>query len=168
MTSIKFADKGVDMLESVKTKPRKIPRNPKKEKVILGWREWITLPDFSKLPIKAKVDTGAKTSALHAKNIEMYYKQKNAWVSFELVPSIKLKNPIIIKVPLVDYRTIKSSMGHRTHRPVIKTLVRVGTEEFEVEFTLVNRSMMGFRMLLGRQAIKKRFLVNPSRSFFTG
>lgn len=153
------------MLESIKTKPRKIPVNPKKEKIILGWREWITLPELSKLPIKAKVDTGAKTSALHAKNIEIYYKQKQPWVSFELVPSIKLKNPIIIKHPLHDFRTIKNSTGHKHNRPVIRTIIRIGMEEIDVELTLVNRSMMGYRMLLGRQVLKRKFLVNPSRSF---
>lgn len=137
----------------------------KKEKTILGWREWISLPHLSKLPIKAKVDTGAKTSALHARDIEIIERQNKKWVTFEVVPSIKTKQPILAKALLVDYRTVKSSMGEKTKRPVINTIIRVGSEEFSIELTLVNRSLMGYRMLLGRQALKKRFLINPSRSF---
>lgn len=153
------------MVQIAKNKLGKIPKAPKKEKVVLGWREWVFLPELSKLPIKAKVDTGARTSALHAKHIEVIRHHNEPWVSFELIPSIKLKKPVLVKAPLVDYRTIKSSMGHKTDRPVIQTIIRIGGEEFEVELALVNRSMMGFRMLLGRRAMRKRFLVNPSRSF---
>lgn len=143
----------------MKTKKRK------SEKTVLGWREWVTLPTLSKLPIKAKVDTGARTSTLHARDIEIFKRQNQTWVSFELVPSIKVKQPILAKALLIDHRTIKSSMGEKTKRPVIQTLIRMGGEEFPIELTLVNRSLMGFRMLLGRRALKKRFLINPSRSF---
>lgn len=141
------------------------PKKQKKEKVVLGWREWISLPTLTKFPIKAKVDTGAKTSALHARDIEIFKRQNQTWVSFEIVPSIKMKQPILAKALLLDHRNVKSSMGETTKRPVIQTIVRMGNEEFPIELTLVNRSMMGFRMLLGRRALKKRFLINPSRSF---
>lgn len=141
------------------------PKKRKKEKVVLGWREWISLPTFSKLPIKAKIDTGAKTSTLHARDIEIFTKQNKTWVSFEVVPSIRTKQPILAKALLFGYRTIKSSMGERAKRPVIQTLIRIGSEEYSIELTLENRSLMGYRMLIGRRALKKRFLINPSRSF---
>lgn len=149
---------------SQRMKTGKKPKPKRKEKILLGWREWVYLPKLCKLPMKAKVDTGAKTSALHAKNI-VIFNPKDPWVSFELVPSIKLNKPIHVKAKLTDYRTIKTSLGHKTLRPVIQTVIRMGEAEFEVELTLVNRSLMGYRMLLGRQALKKRFLINPSRSF---
>lgn len=137
----------------------------KKEKTVLGWREWVTLPSISKFPIKAKVDTGAKTSALHAHDIEVFKVKNKTWVSFELVPSIKMKRPILTKALLVCYRNVKTSVGHQSMRPVIQSVIRIGGEEFHIELTLVNRSLMGYRMLIGRQALKKRFLINPSRSF---
>jgi hypothetical protein len=137
----------------------------KKEKTILGWREWISLPNLSKLPIKAKVDTGAKTSVLHAHNIEIVERHNKTWVTFEVVPSIKTRHPILAKALLIDYRTVKSSMGETTKRPVINTIIRVGPEEYSIELTLVDRSLMGYRMLIGRQALRRRFLINPSRSF---
>lgn len=137
----------------------------KKEKTTLGWREWITLPHLSKLPIKAKVDTGAKTSVLHAHDIEIFERHNKTWVTFEVVPSIKTRSPILAKALLVDYRTVKSSMGETTKRPVIHTIIRVGPEEYNIELTLVDRSLMGYRMLIGRQALRRRFLINPSRSF---
>lgn len=140
-------------------------KKKKKEKIHLGWREWVSLPTFSRLPIKAKVDTGAKTSALHARDIEIFKKNNKTWVSFEVVPSIKVKLPILATAIVTDERTIKSSMGEREKRPVIQTLIRMGGEEFPIEVTLVNRSLMGYRMLLGRSALKKKFLINPSRSF---
>ena len=133
--------------------------------MILGWREWVFLPSLTKLPIKAKIDTGARTSALHARNIEIHKRLNHSWVTFELVPSIKLTRPILVKAQLVDYRTVKSSSGHKAPRPVIRTTIKMGSEDFEIELTLVNRTMMGYRMLIGRRALKKKFLINPSRSF---
>jgi len=140
-------------------------KKPKKEKTILGWREWVHLPSLTKFPIKAKIDTGARTSALHARNIEIHKRLNHSWVTFELVPSIKMNKPIHVKAQLVEYRTVKSSSGHKAPRPVIRTTIKMGAEEFEVELTLVNRGLMGFRMLIGRRALKKRFFINPSRSF---
>jgi|JI10StandDraft_1071094.scaffolds.fasta_scaffold84608_3 hypothetical protein len=140
-------------------------KKPKKEKTLLGWREWVQLPNLTKFPIKAKIDTGARTSALHAHNIEIHKRLNHSWVTFELVPSIKMSKPIHVKAQLIEHRNVKSSSGHMEPRPVIKTTVKMGSEEFEIELTLVNRSLMGYRMLIGRRALKRRFYINPSRSF---
>lgn len=130
---------------------------------IIGWREWIGLPDLGVERIKVKVDSGARTSALHASKIK-YSDDENGetWVSFLAHASQKPKR---VRARLLAQRVVKSSIGHATLRPVIRTRIRVGDEEWEIEVTLVNRDPMGFRMLVGRQALKKRFLIHPSRSF---
>ncbi len=131
----------------------------------IGWREWVALPDFGIDAIKAKVDTGARTSALHALSIRYSQKEKDgqAWVSF-LVP-LSSGHSVRVKAPLVARRMVKSSLGHSTLRPVILTRVQVGEDSWMTEVTLVNRDPMGFRMLLGRLAVRGRFLVHPGRGF---
>ncbi len=130
---------------------------------IIGWREWIGLPDLNVSRIKVKVDSGARTCALHASRIK-YSEDKHGqtWVSFLVHAS---KKPQRAKAPLLTQRIVKSSMGHATLRPVIVTRIAIGGEEWLTEVTLVNRDPMGFRMLIGRQALKRRFLIHPSRSF---
>jgi hypothetical protein len=137
------------------------------EKKMVGWREWIHLPELSPMPIKAKIDTGAKTSTLHAKNIVIQQKPRKKFVSFELYPAKRSKTRIHVRCELIDQRKVKSSVGNTTERPVIRTDVLIGEDRFPIELTLVNRSMMGYRMLLGRRALKKKYIVNPSRSFLT-
>ena len=131
---------------------------------IIGWREWIGLPELGIDRLKVKVDTGARTCALHATRIR-YRESKDGTtiVAFDIVGTHK--EVIHAKAPLVEQRKVKSSLGHASLRPVIRTKLKIGDEEWETEVTLVNRDPMGFRMLLGRQALKKRFLIHPSRSF---
>lgn len=131
---------------------------------IIGWREWIGLPELGIERMKVKVDSGARTCALHATRIR-YRETKDGEtiVSFDIVATNK--QVIHGKAPLVEQRKVKSSMGHATLRPVIRTKVRIAGEEWETEVTLVNRDPMGFRMLIGRQALKGRYLIHPSRSF---
>ncbi|TVQ80768.1 MAG: ATP-dependent zinc protease [Bradymonadales bacterium] len=132
----------------------------------IGWREWIQLPDLTKHPIKVKVDTGAQTSALHATQIKILKKGTKRFVSFVIQPGHKRPLPAIrVKAELVEKRHVRSSTGDRTHRPVIKTRIGLNGGFREIELTLVNRDMMGFRMLLGRQALRNYFLVNPARSY---
>lgn len=130
---------------------------------IIGWREWIGLPDLGVAALKVKVDSGARTCALHASKIK-YSEDKHGqtWVSFMVHTNAK---PVRAKAPLLTQRVVKSSMGHATLRPVIVTKIQIGDEEWLTEVTLVNRDPMGFRMLIGRQALKRRFLIHPSRSF---
>lgn len=135
-------------------------------KTIIGWREMVFFPDITDRAIKAKIDTGARTSALHAFNIETYRRGKEDFVAFDIHPMQRSKKfTQRVKAPLIEYRSVKSSVGTETHRPVILTEVVVAGRRFLTEVTLVNRDMMGFRLLLGRQALSKRFIVDVSHSF---
>lgn len=133
---------------------------------VVGWRECLDLPELGIKSIKVKVDTGAKTSALHAFSIHPFYENGEQWVHFKVHPYPKDRHTTIItQARLIDHRTIRSSVGHEQLRPVIQTMVNLGTESWPIQITLTNRDVMGYRMLLGRQAIENRFLVHPSRSF---
>lgn len=134
-------------------------------KTIIGWREWISLPELGVKKIKAKVDTGARTSALHASDIKIIKKHGKKWAQFTFHPLQHNRKIVKTAAPLVEFRTIKSSTGHRQERPVILTTLELMGQEWPIEITLTNRDMMGFRMLIGRQSIKKNFLVNAGRSF---
>lgn len=135
-------------------------------KIAVGWREWISLPSLHIKKIKVKIDTGARTSALHASNLEFFKKGSHEFVKFTVHPFQKsLEDEQIVSASLVEHREIRSSIGLTTLRPVISVPVIVGPYEFETEITLVNRDLMGFRMLLGRQALRARFLVDPGKSF---
>ena len=121
---------------------------------LIGWREDVQLPELGNGLLIAKIDTGARTAALHADNIQVRGKQ----VSFTLADAPH-------KVALVGLKRVKSSNGISELRPIIKTLIQVGIHRFTIEITLTNRTDMGVPMLLGREALKKRFVVNPARSF---
>lgn len=138
----------------------------KKTKNIIGWREWIILPELNHHKIKAKIDTGAKTSAIHAENIEVFTKRRKKFVRFDLFPHQNSKlDGTTIEAPLIEMRSVRSSIGTETKRPVILSTIEIGEISFEIELTLIDRNMMGFRMLLGRDAIKNDFLVNCEKSF---
>lgn len=138
-----------------------------KAKKVVGWREWITLPDLQVNAIRVKVDTGAKTSALHAEKIEIVKvgKNKKKFVRFILKYRRGRHEPVYAMAPLVGFRKVKSSVGHVTERPVIRTKLRLGKETWSIEVTLINRDIMGFRMLLGRSALQHGFLVDPAQSY---
>lgn len=139
-------------------------KKKKKELVSIGWREWVSFPGLKIKTIKAKIDTGARTSALHVSNIKIL-KRTNT-VTFTIHPVQRHRNPVInTSGELIDERTITSSNGESTIRPVIKTKLKVGKKIFSIELTLVNRDLMGFRLLLGRSAMKKRYLVDSGQSF---
>lgn len=133
---------------------------------VIGWREWLRLPELGIERIKVKVDTGARTSSLHASNIRFENRGGRKFVLFEVHPMQKDSHRVVVcEAPLLEWRYVKNSGGKRTLRPVIETIVQLGEDELAVELTLISRDEMGFRMLLGRQAIKSRYLVNPGRSF---
>lgn len=139
------------------------------EKVIVGSEEWCAFPELGIPTIKARVDSGAKTSALHAVNIIPFEKEGEAWVKFDINPIQNNTKAIIhCQAPLVDKRVVKSSSGYREQRYVIKTQIRVGDLDWEVEVTLTNRDSMGFRMLLGREAMSGRILVDPEQKYLLG
>jgi hypothetical protein len=135
----------------------------------IGWREWVRLPSLSQHQIKAKIDTGARTSALHAFGLRSFDREEMRWVSFELHPHQRSAiGATRVEVPVAAYRRVKSSSGHMELRPVIVVDLRVGLSTFPIELTLTSRDSMGFRMLLGRAALRRRYLVNPGRSYITG
>jgi len=138
----------------------------KKMKKIIGWREWIRLPDLDVGRIKAKIDTGARTSALHAFDITPFTKNGVDYVRFGVHPIQRQSKPEIICVAaVVDNRRVTDSGGRVEQRYVIRTALKMGTTRWPIELTLTNRDQMGFRMLVGREALRRRYLVDPGRSF---
>jgi hypothetical protein len=136
---------------------------------VIGWREWANLPQLGIQAIKAKIDTGARSSTLHAFDVEFFHRQGVPFVRFRIHPLQRSVRPTITaEAPLLEHRWIRSSTGHRTWRPVIRTTVSLMDRRWDIDLTLVNRDEMGFRMLLGREAIRRRFVVDPGRSFFAG
>jgi len=133
---------------------------------ILGWREWLGLHDPDLPRIKVKVDTGARSSALHATDIEELPSDE---VLFTVHPhQRRLGDEVRIRAPILDRRRVRSSSGQAQLRPVVELEVQLGSHRWPVEVTLTRRDLMGFRMLLGRTAIRGRFLVDPARSFVQG
>ena len=130
---------------------------------IIGSEEWCSFENFGIPAIKARIDSGAKTSSIQANNIKPFYKDTEEWVSFEVNP-LQENRSITIKCEAKIYakRTVKSSMGITEERIVIKALNTMGGDTFEIELTLANRNSMEFRMLIGREALQNRFLVNSS------
>jgi len=137
--------------------------------VTVGWREWLVLPELTDIPIKAKVDTGAKTSALHAFYIEPYMADDQLFVKFLIHPSQKnLDVQVECHAPVVDQRLVSDSGGHKEKRYVIERQFVVGRLSFRAELTLTDRDSMLFRMLLGRNALKRRYAVDSGSSFLLG
>jgi ribosomal protein S6--L-glutamate ligase len=138
-------------------------------KVIFGSEEWFSFPDLGIPTIKARVDSGAKTSALHAINITPFIKDGVNWVKFDINPiQNNLKTVLHCEAPLVDKRIVKSSSGFREQRFVIRTTLDIGNSNWPIEMTLTNRDSMGFRMLLGREAMSGRVLVDPEQIYLLG
>ena len=136
---------------------------------VIGWREWVDLTELRCGKIKVKVDTGARSSALHAFNVKEFEKDGETWVKFDVHPDQDSgKRTISTKAKVLEYRKVKNSGGKATMRPVIATTISLMAEVWSVELTLANRDEMGFRMLLGRQAVRGRFLVDAGESFYGG
>jgi hypothetical protein len=134
----------------------------------VGWREWVSLPALGVPRIKAKIDTGARSSALHAYDIEIVRRGGRPHVRFVIHPLQRDASRVAAEAPLLDERVVRSSSGHATRRPVIRTTVEILGERRDVDLTLVLRDEMGFRMLLGREALRGGFLVDPGRSYLGG
>ncbi len=140
-----------------------------KEKLPLGWREWVALPAFGVKHVKAKVDTGARTSSLHAFDISFFERDGERWVRFEIHPwQRSTEDAETVEAKVIEVRHVKSSSGTVDERPVIATDIVLAGVEFETELTLTNRDEMGFRMLIGRQALRRRFLVDSGASYLGG
>jgi hypothetical protein len=137
--------------------------------VTVGWREWAALPAIGVPLVKVKVDTGARSSALHAFDMERFEREGLPWVRFTVHPfQGDVATTIRAECQLLGQRVVKSSGGQAETRPVVAADVELAGQRWEIELTLTNRDAMGFRMLLGRQAVRGRFVVDPSRSFVQG
>jgi ribosomal protein S6--L-glutamate ligase len=140
-----------------------------KNKIIVGSEEWCSFPELGIPAIKARVDSGAKTSSIHAFNIHRFRRNSESWVSFEVHPLQKNRQTVIrCERPLLDKRTVKSSTGVAETRYVISAMISAGGDSWDIELTLANRDSMGYRMLLGREAMNGRMLVDPSLSYCLG
>lgn len=141
-----------------------------KKKQLIAWEEWCALPELHIPAIKAKIDTGAKTSALHAFNIEPFLKDGQKHVCFQIHPIQRNKKIVITCcAPLVDHRYITSSTGQKEKRYVIETIIELNSKKWKIELTLAKRDTMAFRMLLGRKALRTgNFIVDPSKSHLLG
>lgn len=136
---------------------------------MLGWREWVGLPELNIAQIKAKVDTGARSSALHAFTIDPYRKGGQRWIMFAIHPKQKHTDVWIeCHAPIKDRRMVTDSGGHKQRRYVIETQLILGQSIIKAEMTLTNRDSMLFRMLIGRTTINNRFIVNPNASYLQG
>lgn len=132
----------------------------------MGWREWLGMPDFGITGIKAKVDTGAASSSLHAFRMERFAADGVDMVRFEIHPRQRSRQgTVTVEAQVVDERPVRNPGGRREVRPVIETTLRWSDVEWLAQINLTRRDEMGFRMLLGRKAMRGRFVVDPATSF---
>lgn len=138
-------------------------------KTIIGWHEWCALPELNLPGIIAKIDTGAKTSSLHAFRLKPFRRKGEEWLRFYVHPVQRHRHPeVLCEARLVDERSVTSSNGESEQRPVIKTILNMGHLSFSSEITLTNRDDMGFRLLIGRRALARRFIVDSGISYALG
>ncbi|MGE0408931.1 MAG: ATP-dependent zinc protease [Amphiplicatus sp.] len=136
---------------------------------MIGWREWAAFPELGDFRIKAKIDTGAKTSALHAFRIRATRRDGLDFAEFYVHPVQKRRQPeLFCAAPIIDKRGIRSSNGVLEQRFIIRTTLRLGERAWPIEVSLTNRDAMGFRLLLGRDAFRKRYVIDPRASFLLG
>lgn len=134
--------------------------------VLLGWREWAALPDLGVRNLKAKLDTGARTSSLHAFRMHRYTSDGQEMVRFEVHPVQRSRAATVtVEAPVLEERRVRNSGGGVEVRPVIETTLELAGRKWPIELTLTRRDEMGFRMLLGRQALRGRVHIDPAASF---
>lgn len=135
----------------------------------IGWREWVALPDWGVRHIKAKIDTGARTSAIHAFDIEAVERDGRPWARFAIHPwQHTSADEVVVEAPLLGERRVRSSSGAVGKRPVIATTMVLAGLSVPIEVTLTRRDEMGFRLLIGREALRRAYVVDPARSYVGG
>ena len=135
----------------------------------LGWREWIALPDWNVAHLKAKIDTGARTSSLHAFDLHTFDRDGAQWARFEIHPwQRSTAGGVVVEAEITAWRPVRSSSGKVDERPVVNTTLAIAGQCVAAEITLTRRDEMGFRMLIGREAIRTRFVVDPGASYRGG
>lgn len=140
-----------------------------KNRRILGWREWASLPALGIAAIKAKLDTGAKTSALHAWDLSLRMVEGRQWVRFRVHPIQRDKvTSVVCEAPVSDRRWVTNSSGTRERRYIITTNLQIGSNRWPIELNLANRDAMGFPMIIGREAMRDRLIVDPHASYRAG
>ena len=140
-----------------------------KTRDLIGWREWVAVPTLGIDRIKAKIDSGARSSSLHATDIRIEQVGSRERVYFRVFPRQRSKlRSIECVADVIEHREIRSSNGSKTIRPVIACQLEMHGQRWTIEVTLADRKRMGFRMLLGREAFRKRFLLDVGRSYLGG
>jgi len=134
----------------------------------LGWREWLALPELGLLAVRAKVDTGARSSALHVETADVFEQNGIEMVRFTIDTGRESIPPQTVTARVHDRRRVIDSGGHATERVFIRTALRMADENWPIEINLTDRQNLLFPMLLGRSAIRGRYRVNPARSFLLG
>lgn len=141
----------------------------KPELPVIGWREWVSLPELGIKAIKVKVDSGARSSSIHAFDLKTFERDGVQWVRFKVHPIQRSReNVVVVEAVILEFRSVRSSSGIAKKRPVIVTNVELLGTTWPVELTLASRDEMGFRMLLGREAFRGRFLVDGGKSYYGG
>lgn len=150
--------------------PSKTPKKTSgQQRPVIGWREWVALPQLGIAYIKPKIDTGARSSSLHVSDVEEFHKGDTLFVRFRVHPIQRNKGfGVKAEAEVLEYRNVKSSSGQKSRRPVIVTEIQILGQRWPIELTLADRDEMGFRMLLGREAVRGRFLVDAGRSYYGG
>jgi len=153
----------------VATEAKRTKGHSSRPVVRAGWREWVGLPDLGVEHIKAKLDTGARTSALHAFDLHEFERDGVAWVRFSVHPwQESSEDAHTVELPVHDRRTVRSSTGHVQQRYVVRMRLRLLDQTFPVDVTLARRDAMGFRLLIGREALRRRFVVDSGGSYVGG
>tara|TARA_B100000900_G_scaffold222746_1_gene189058 strand:+ start:150 stop:620 length:471 start_codon:yes stop_codon:yes gene_type:complete len=140
-------------------------KNAKTSLTPLGWREWVFLPSYNDFKLKAKIDTGARTSAIHATNIQIYRKNGSEMVRFQIYQS---QSFLDIDTELISYKKIKSSFGQTETRPTVHMKIQIGAEIWPTEITLAQRAKLTYPMLIGRNTLNKRHIIHSHRSYLAG
>ncbi len=147
---------------------RKAPLKKEPLKIV-GWREWVAFPEFGGPSVRAKVDTGARTSAIHARNVKITMREGREIAEFDIYPHQRDSQTVLhCRAPIVARRRIRNSGGDVQDRVIVRTTIRLGEDVFEIDLSLTRRDQMGYRMLLGRRALKKRYVVDSGRSYVQG